>query len=94
MAKRGPRLPYTPQDEEKLMALKKGGKSFHEISKVLGREAPGLRSKWYALNHEAKKANRKKLPKIPKFEVPRQRPMIALVGNPSEVTATIRELFS
>ncbi len=98
MAKRTPREPYTEADETKLMALKQDGKSFDEIANILGRKVDAVRSKWYLLNHRAKRANSKKLPKIPRAaHIPKPqapRPMIALIGPTNEVTATIRELFS
>ncbi len=72
--------------------MKADGKSFEEIAKHLGRNAKAVQSKLWSMEHSASKETHKNSLKIPKPQAPR--PMIALIGPPNEVTATIRELFS
>jgi hypothetical protein len=95
---------YTPDEEDKVVSMKKGGADFKEIGKELGRDPEALRAKWYALRAKGK-TKKSKLKKEKIIRRPYKsaeaiitpqavRPMIALVGTPQEVTATIRELFS
>lgn len=89
---------YTVDEAEQLQLLKADGKSWGEIAEALGRDQHAVRVKWDALNKKnqttRKPYTKKPVTGIATIQPQPHRPMIALVGTPAEVTATIRELFS
>jgi hypothetical protein len=97
---------YTEAEIAKMKSMNKAGVSWPDIAKELNRSPKSLYIKFRTLKAENKnpaavKIKRRKRRLAPELEsVIAQakplpgRPMIALVGSASEVTETIRELFS
>jgi len=94
------RMPYTDSDVKRVLELRDKGTPWKEIAEIVNRNEKALYSKFAKMRREER---RQKLPKSKTIakqvkiqaHIPEHtRPMIALVGSPSEVTATIRELFS
>lgn len=94
------RRAFTPAECEKIAALRKDGKQWTEIAEITGRPLGSLQGKFggkkfkkmLATESKPRKYIKSRMPTAPAVE--RQRPMIALVGTPGEVTNSLRELFS
>lgn len=91
---------YTEKDIARVNELRAAGKSWAEVGNAIGRSPRALylkfRKEKIAKKQKRKYVLRKKVEAALATPMPSQtnKPMIALVGSPSEVTATIRELFS
>jgi len=85
---------WTNSDVTTLHQMKDAGSTNLDIANRLKRTEVSVGAKYNKLNRDARK--KPKTYRIPKTVVTPQsyRPMMALVGSPSEVTQTIRELFS
>lgn len=95
---------YSDEDIATMRTMKADGKSFAEIGQAISRDPHAVSQKWIGLmgrkGSQGARGPYKKQTKevvVATARAPREaphRPMIALVGTPAEVTATIRELFS
>lgn len=95
---------YTDAENKTIISMKAEGKANKEIGERLSRPAQQINAKWQTLRKTLspkKKLSRltstpkrEPYPESPPEKTAPHRPMIALVGTPAEVTATIRELFS
>jgi len=93
------RQPYTAADIKRGQELREQGKPWKEIARLMGRNEKALYSKFAKVRRAraetpVKRTYKKKEIVMSPTGITTYRPMIALVGSPSEVTTTIRELFS
>ena len=94
--------PYSEKEVSNVLDMRKRGMIWKEIAKSVGRNEKALYSKFAKMRRgeqknpivEKRKYTKSNIAKISPTGVTQYRPMIALVGSPSEVTTTIRELFS
>jgi hypothetical protein len=96
--------PYTDAEVKRVFDLRDQGKTWSEIATAVGRGEKALYSKFAKIRRDeqknpvATKTTKRKYIRTAAVISPtgttQYRPMIALVGSPSEVTTTIRELFS
>lgn len=89
----------TDQDVATMRDMRAKNIGWTEIEKTIGKPLKTIQQKFYSFNKVEATVKRKHILKKKKVEVDvmqpvAQKPMIALVGTPSEVTATIKELFS
>lgn len=92
------RQSYTEAEIQKVKDLRKQGKSWNEVATEIGRHPKAVYAKFHAMKNTRGRP-KKVAAVIPASEVhhsppPPQRPMVAFIGTPEEITKSIRELFS
>ena len=92
--------PYTDKEILDIQEMRKAGKSWPFIAKAVDRNPKAIYAKFSKTVKAAQRKAREPLgrrrqPSEVKVEVsPATRPMVAFIGSPSEITQSIRELFS
>lgn len=89
---------YTDAEISKVREMRMAGKSWREVAAAIGRKEKAVYSKFFSLGEtQPKKPQtfKKKITKKIVASIPAPtRPMVAFIGTPQEITASIRELFS
>lgn len=91
---------FTEEQEETIRSMRADNRSFPEIAEKVGRSVKSCSMKW--ANMRTRDKTKPVVRKLEKRQAlvesnthaPAQRPMVAFIGTPSEITKSIRELFS